>query len=176
MKRRYLIVATVAAALAVFAAVVWFMDPFLLFVFGVGSLVWIGLPASLFAGIRLFVIRGAGRTSSTDMTVLSMVAVFGCFVGVAIPANDFVQECAVDAAKEYPAQVAPLLEAYRQAHGSYPTSLDQLPTRPAVPRLLRSRYGYRSHGSSYSFSFGQPGGLINSWGYDSRTQKWHLST
>jgi hypothetical protein len=45
-----------------------------------------------------------------------------------------------------------------------------------VPRLLRGSYGYRSDGRSYSFHFRQPGGLIDTWDYDSETQTWHLST
>ncbi|HEY5744237.1 MAG TPA: hypothetical protein VIS99_17065 [Terrimicrobiaceae bacterium] len=173
MNGRYLILAAVVVA---FAAVVWLMDPFLLFILGVAPLLWIGLPASLFAGILLLVAIRTGRSRRPALIILSVVAAFGCFVGLAIPTNHFIQQRAVAAAKEYPARVAPLLEAYRQDHGSYPTSLDQLPAKPVVPRLLRSSYGYRSDGSSYSFCFGQPGGLIDTWDYDSETQTWHLST
>ena len=173
MNGRYFILAAVAV---VFAAVVWLMDPFLLIILGVAPLLWIGLPALLIAGILLLVAVRAGRSRRPALTILSVVAAFGCFVGLAIPANHFVQQHSVAAAKEYPGRVAPLLEAYRQAHGSYPTSLNQLPTKPVVPRLLRSSYGYRSDGSTYSFCFGQPGGLIDTWDYDSETQTWHLST
>jgi hypothetical protein len=173
MNRRYWILAAVAI---VFVAVVWLVDPFLLVILGVAPLVWIGLPASLIGVILLLVAIRTGRSRRPALTILSVVAAFGCLVGLAIPTNHFIQQRAVAAAKEYPAQVAPLLEAYRQLHGSYPTSLDYLPTKPSVPRLLRSSYGYQSDGSRYSFCFGQPGGLIDTWNYDSETQTWHLST
>ena len=173
MNGRVLILAAVTTA---FAAIVWLVDPFLLFILGIAPLVWIGLPASLIAVVLLLVAIRTGRSRRPALTILSAVAAFGCLVGLAIPTNRFIQQRAVAAAKEYPARVAPLLEAYRQAHGSYPTSLDQLPAKPSVPRLLRSSYGYRSDGSSYSFCFGQPGGLIDTWDYNSETQSWYLST
>ncbi len=165
-----------AAVTSAFAAVVWFVDPFLLIVLGVAPLVWIGVPASLVAGILLLVAIRTGRSRRLALTVLSVVGVFAGLVGLAIPTNHFIQQRAVTVAKAYPTQVADLLEAYRQAHGSYPTSLDQLPNKPSLPRLLRNSYGYRSDGRSYSFCFDQPGGLIDTWNYDSETQQWHLST
>lgn len=173
MNGRYLIL---AAAAVVFAVVVWFVDPFLLFILGVAPLIWIGFPASIVAVILLLVAIRTGRSRSPALTILFSVAAFGCLVGLAIPTNHFIQQRAVAAAKEYAARVAPLLEAYHQTHGSYPTNLQQLRTQPTVPRLLRTSYGYRSNGRSYSFSFGMPGGLIDTWHYDSETQQWHLST
>jgi hypothetical protein len=106
------------------------------------------------------------------LTILFLVAAFGCFVGLAIPTNRFIQQRAVAAAKEYPAVVAPMLEAYRKTQGLYPTSLDQLPTKPSVPRLLRRPHSYRSDGLSYSFYFPAPGGLMDTWSYDSKTRQW----
>jgi hypothetical protein len=173
MNGRHLILAAVVAA---FAAVVWFVDPFLLIVLGVAPLIWIGLPASLIAGILLLIAVRTGRSRRPALRVLSVVGVFVCFVGLAIPTNHFIQQRAVTAAKAYPARVGQLLEAYRQTHGFYPTSLNQLPNKPSVPRLLRSSYGYRSDGRSYSFCFDQPGGLIDTWNYDSETRQWNLST
>lgn len=173
MNGRHLIQAGVAVA---FAAVVWFVDPFLLIILGVAPLLWIGLPSSFVAVILLLVAIRKGRSRRPALTILAAVAAFGCLVGLAIPTNHFIQQRAVAAAKEYPARVAPLLEAYRHAHGTYPTSLTQLPTKPSVPRLLRSSYGYRSDGRTYSFCFRQPGGLIDTWDYDSKTRTWHLST
>jgi len=158
-----------------FAVAVWFADPFSLILFAVVPLLWIGLPAVLIACFLLLVAIRTGRSRRPALTILSAVGGFACLVGLAIPSNHFVQEWAVSAAKAFPARVAPQLEAYRQAHGAYPTSLDQLPSKPSVPRLMRG-FGYRSDGQSYSFMFPQPGGLIDTWNYDSETQTWHLST
>jgi hypothetical protein len=168
MNGRHLFLA--AAAIAVFVAVVWLMDPLLLYILGLGPLIWIGLPASLIAGFRLLVGTRPGATRHCDVTVLCIVGEFGCFVALAIPINHFTHQDAVAAAKEYPAQIAPLLEAYRQAHGSYPSSLDQIPTKPVVPRFLRRPHSYRSKDDRYSFSFG---GFMGTWYYDSRTRLWH---
>lgn len=161
---------------AAFAAVVVLADPFFLLVLGLVPLVWIGLPAAALAVILLLVALRTGRSLRPALTLLAAVAVFGALIGLALPANRLMQQRAVDDAKAYPARVAPLLEAYRQMHGTYPGSLDQLPGKPPVPRLLRTPYGYRSDGCGYSFSFGQPGGFINTWDYRSEMGSWLLST
>src|SRR5438046_1511585 len=102
MNGRYLIL---AAAVVVFAAVVWLMDPVLLIILGVAPLLWIGLPASLIGGIILLIAIRTGRSRRPALTLLSVVAAFACFVGLAIPTNHFIQQRAVTAAKEYPARV-----------------------------------------------------------------------
>jgi hypothetical protein len=158
----------------VFAAVVVLADPFLLILCGVAPLLWIGLPAALIGFILLAIAFYTGRSLRPAFIVLGIVFGFACFVGLAIPANDFLQERAVVTAKEYPARVAPLLEAYHRAHGTYPASLDQLPSRPSLPRLMKG-FGYSTYGNGYSFMFPEPGGWINTWNYDSETGKWHLT-
>ncbi|MEO5913535.1 MAG: hypothetical protein ABIS50_04840 [Luteolibacter sp.] len=173
MNDRYLIV---AAVVAVFAAVVWFMDPFILSMLGFMALFWIGIPVSLFGVVSLIVARRIGSSFRPGLTILSIVTAFGCFVGLAIPTCRFVQQRGIAAAKEYPAQVAPLLEVYRQAHGAYPTSLDQLPAKPVVPRFLRRSNSYHSDGVSYSFSFVSQGSIMDSWEYSSDRKTWYHST
>ena len=172
MKKRFCFAAVVVA---LFAAVVWFMDPFSLVIFGLAPLVWIGLPASLVAVILLLVAVHTGRSRRIPINILLSVLGFACFVGFAIPANNFIQERAVADAKAYPARVAPSLEAYKKTHGVYPSNLDQLSSKTLLPRLMR-HFGYQSDGQSYSFMFPQPGGLIDVWIYDSKTSEWHLST
>jgi hypothetical protein len=160
----------------VFVAAVCFLDPFVLFILAFAPLCWIGLPAAIVGGILLLVSWRTGRSRRPAVFIISAVLGFAIFVGLAIPGNHFVYQRAEAAAKAYPARVEPLLEAYRQAHGAYPSSLDQLSDKPRVPRLLRTSYGYRSDGSSYTFCFHKPGGLIDTWNYDSTTKKWDLST
>jgi len=173
MKKQFYLAAVI---IAVFAAVVWFMDPLFLFILGVAPLLWIGLPATLLGVILLLVAVRTGRSRRPSLIILSIVCGFACFVGLAIPTNHYIQTQAVAAAKAYPERIAPLLEQYRRVHGAYPASLDQLPPRPRVPRLLRSNYGYHSDGQHYTFSFPQPGGMIDVWDYSSETHTWHLSS
>lgn len=174
-KRFYFAAAVVVLFAVLFAGAVWFAYPFQLFVLALVPLVWIGLPTAFVAAVYLFSAARAGRSRRPALVTLSVVFGFACFVGLALPANHFVQERAVDAAKAYPERVAPLLEAYRHSHGSYPAHLDQLSAAPPLPRLLR-RWGYRSDGHAYSFTFPQPGGLLDAWVYDSKTRQWFLST
>lgn len=163
------------AATGVFLTIVWLADPLLLVIFGLAPLLWIGVP--IFVGSALFLLIAFLRGRSLRPALLIMVTVvgFACAFGLTMAANHYVQELAVESAKEYPARVESALEEYRKIHGIYPATLDRLPIKPAIPRLLRSSYGYQSDGSQYSFSFGKPGGLIDTWDYDSRTKTWHLS-
>ena len=172
-RNRWPVIAVVFVAC--FIAVICCMDPFILMMLGI-MVAFIGIPALLVAGILWLLAFHHGRSNRPALTILSIVAAIGCFVGLAIPSNRIVQQRAVVAARDYPSRVAPMLEAYRSTHGAYPTNLAQLPTKPSLPRLLRVSYGYRSDGSSYSFSFPQPGGLIDTWEYSSETKTWYLST
>lgn len=165
---------SIALIVAAFAAIVWWTEPFLLLLFGIITL-WVSLPMALLAAVLLWYANKTGFPRPAALTLLYVTLGLVCFVGLAIPTNYFVQEYAVAVAKAYPARVAPLLEAYRQAHGAYPTNLDQLPSKPSLPGLMRG-FGYHSDGRSYYFSFPQPGGLIDVWSFDSRTGTWHLST
>jgi hypothetical protein len=96
------------------------------------------------------------------------ILVLGLFVG------DFWQKHDVRVAKEYPAQVAPLLEKYRREHGAYPQNLEQLPTKPPLPRV--ESFSYEANGKSYSFSFHSPGDLFgfSRWDYDSARKNWEF--
>ncbi len=174
MPKRLLACAGIAASIA-FAATVWFADPFLLFVFSVIPMLWIGLPVSLVALVILVISARRGRSIHGPLKTLAVVAALALLVGLAFAANHFVQKHAVAAAKNYPAALAPQLETYLRTTGSYPASLDHIPRRPYVPRLLRSSHAYHSDGTRYFFRFAKPGGLIDSWEYDSETRTWQLS-
>lgn len=166
---------TLGFGAALYLGTVWFADPFFLFL-AFAPLICVGLPVAVGATIFLLIAIRTGRPRRPAVVMLGAVAALTILAGLAWPLNPFAQDRAVTAAKAYPERVAPLLEAYRQAHGAYPDSLDQLPTKPVVPRLLRRMYGYRSDGGRYSFSFPVPGGMIDSWDYDSDTKEWSLST
>lgn len=174
MKRHHWVLAT--AAVVAFVGIFYFADTFLLEVLGMVALVWIGLPATVVSVFRLLFLADSPQLRRHWRNVLYGVGAYACLLGLAIPINRYVHEFGVDQAKEYPAQVAPLLEAYRQAHGSYPKSLDQLPSKPPLPRLLRKTHSYRSRGDFYMFSFSKPGGMFEGWIYDSRRRAWWLST
>ena len=169
MKKRICLTTIIAA---LFTPVILFVDPFALFLFGVGSLVLIGGPVAVFG---VFHLLRDGSSHSLGRRVLKAVGGYACFISLLITANHFAQEHAVANAKAYPAQLAPLLEAYRKEHGTYPKSLDLLPSKPPVPRLLRNS-AYHSNGQGYGFCFPQPGGLIDVWCYDSETQTWNFSS
>ena len=162
-------------AFLVFCAAVGYADPLLLLVLGVLPLVWVGVPALLISGILLFIAFRKGSSRKSAAGIFMAVFAYAAFVGLALPANRFVQNRAVDEAKAYPGQIAPLLETYRKTHGAYPATLEQVPSAPPLPRLLRGG-GYQSDGQSYLFWFPKPGGLMDIWDYDSRTRTWSLST
>ncbi len=157
---------------ALFTPAILFADPFYLFLFGVGSLVLIGGPVAVFG---VFHLLRDGGSHSLGRRVLKAAGRYACFIGLLMVANYFAQEHAVANAKAYPEQVAPILEAYRKEHGTYPKSLDLLPSKPPVPRLLRDS-AYQSNGQGYGFCFSQPGGFIfDVWCYDMETQTWNFS-
>lgn len=159
---------------AVYTAVIFWMDPLFVTILSHYGLRFLALPAAAIAVIFLLFAAGTRRPCRPPLILLLWILIISSLVAAAPPANLVIQERAVANAKAYPARVAPLLEAYRQTHGAYPTSLSQLPSKPFVPRLLRRSYGYHSDGTSYSFRF--PISIMDSWEYDSKTQKWHAST
>ena len=175
MIKWFIVVLALVTLVAIFACVVWFMDPFVLVILGLAPLVWIGGPAVLVSGIYLLIAHLKNRSARPAWIILAAVAGWGGFVALAIPANHRVQARAVTEAKAYPARIEPLLETYRQTHGTFPANLDQLPAAPPPPRLFR-KWSYKSDGTNYWFSFPQPGGLIDVWDYNGQTKTWHLST
>jgi hypothetical protein len=78
----------------------------------------------------------------------------------------------INAAKAYCEKLVPKLEAFRLAHGAYPSSIDEISNHENLPRLVENSVFYRSDGLEYSFSFGDPYGMLNGFAFDSRTQSW----
>jgi hypothetical protein len=162
--------------LAAYGVIVTYADPLILFLLVYNALLWIAAPCAAVALIILLFAAISRRWLRPPLLLLSAVLAAACVLAAALPINEFLQERAVTAAKAYPDRVASLLEQYRREHGAYPARLEQLPSRPHVPRLLRSSYGYKSNGEHYDFSFSQPGGMIDVWEYNSEAHAWHLST
>jgi hypothetical protein len=164
----------VAIVISACAGVAWYGDPFLVGLFAIFA--FMICAAVLAVGVFLLFFSLATRRAWRPPLVLMAIAVISAgIVAGAISLNRAVQDRAVLHAKAYPDRIAPLLEAYRQAHGVYPKSLDQLPSTPPLPRLLRDD-AYHSDGKTYSFQFPQPGGFIDTWTYDSETRTWYLET
>ncbi len=173
MNRRWIFL---GVGLIGYGTIVTYADPMLLFIVVCVALCWIAAPCAGVALIILLVAILSRRGLRLPLLLLSAVILSAACLALTLPINTFIQQRAVAAAKAYPDCVAALLEQYRQRHGTYPANLSQLPSRPQIPRLLRGSYGYHSDGQTYTFTFPQPGGMIDVWDYSSETHAWHLST
>lgn len=165
-------------SMVVYGVIVTYADPMLLFIIVYGFGLWVVMPIATVIIIVLLIMATVRRRSSFRLTryPLLLFVVVGFLAVAALPINTRLQDWAVESAKAYPSRVAPLLKQYRQQHGKYPSTLDELPSHPRPPRLLRTKYGYQSDGPHYEFHFPQPGGMIDTWDYSSENQTWHLST
>jgi hypothetical protein len=164
---------SIPLAAAAYLLAVWLADPWLLYFIVIPALVFLAAVALCCVPALVWGLV-SHRSLRPPLTLLGIAIAAAALAGAAIPANRFFQAQAEAAAKAYPDRVAPLLESYRQAHGTYPARLEQLPSAPRPPRLLRG--SYHSDGNVYSFYYNVPGGLIDVWTYESETHRWHLST
>lgn len=158
-----------------FAAIVWWVDPFVLRVlifFGVA----LGLPVSLLTAYLLARARRQGRSITPLVQVLRVFAYMVVLGFLAWPLNQYVYQRAIAEAKAWPQILLPHLESYRIAHGTYPRSLRDLPSHPPLPRLI-GKDSYGSDGRNFSLWFGDPvGGFFDAWVYESSTGQWHFSS
>lgn len=149
-------------------------DPFLLKVACMGLCFFVLLPVALSVGcIWIFGKRSEQAVGASIF--LAQGIVWGLLgMCLAVPANAMIYQQATKAGKNYLHRMQPLLETYRNTHGAYPSSLDQLQEKPQRPRLvtLLNHYKYQSDGTRYSLTFAKPGGLIDAWSYDSQTRSW----
>lgn len=164
----------IGTAVLAYLAALWFVEPFLWLALGIAVLVFLGGPLLLYGLVRVIYDCKSG-SHGTGLRVIRWVAVMTVFIVLGVLANRFVYARAEAAAFAYPAQVTPLLEAYREAHGSYPTRLDDLPAKPSIPRLLRGDGSYAPWQGGYRFSFSASYDLMDSWTYDSSAGEWYLN-
>lgn len=167
---------TISALIVIYAASAYFPDPFILLVFTLGAGLWLGLPILVGCMIASLVALLAHRSPKIPISIAAVVIAIFAFSGLAIPANSYIHKQAEITAKAYPEKIIPFLEAYREQHGSYPANLDELPDKPPLPRLLRTSHAYRSDGTTFSFFFPKPGGLLDAWYFDSDSREWQLAT
>ena len=78
----------------------------------------------------------------------------------------------IAAAKGHCESLVPKLDAFRVTHGAYPSSIGELPNQEPLPRLLKGSEFYHSEGAAFSFSFGDPSGMLNGFAFDSQSKKW----
>lgn len=158
-----------------FAAVVGWVDPFVLRVLAfLGAAV--GVPVALLAAFLLWRASRQGRTMAPLVQVLRVLAYAAVLGSLALPLNHYVFQRAIAEAKAWPEVLRPHLEAYRTAHGTYPRTLQDLPSHPPLPRLI-GKDGYGSDGRNFTLWFGDPGGgFFDAWVYESSTGQWHFSS
>ena len=155
--------------IALYGALVFYGVPMLLMFASYGALLIAACGIAITFSIQCI---APGTRPWSRLVILRFSSVGGIAVAVlvSLPINGFFQKRAAAEAKAYSDLVAPLLEEYRQQHGNYPSSLDQVPPRPFVPRLLRD--GYHSYGDSYLFAFSDPDDVFGSWTYTSGSRTW----
>ena len=140
----------------------------------VGALVVVAAAAAL-AGILAFAVSNIGpspRIRAAAWISLGLAAVLGSTLA-SLPLGNMILRSDVHAAKEYCESLVPRLEEHRRLHGTYPRDINAVGYTPDPPRLLRERMYYSSDGSSYSFDFTNPSGLLNGFRYDSDSRKWY---
>jgi hypothetical protein len=153
---------------------VWYVDPFMVMA-GMILGLYGGVPTLILAVVLKFRPRGIGKTWSDVRPAIFVALGIALLSVAAVPINRVLFEHAVADAKSYPEKIADRLEQHLKTHGTYPSSLAEIKDLPRPPRLLPPAR-YRSEGTTYSFWFPVPGGLIDTWHYDSRTGRWTLST
>ncbi len=163
------------AGIAAYTALVFFgKRTDLLYLVPVG-LVFSAAGVLNYLGIRLYSAI-SGRSFGERLRFNLALAAFGVVLALPFPLRVAIDRQRVSAAKAYPALVAPVLEKYRQQHGAYPDSLDELRSRPSVPGLLRGSKGYRRYGAGdYSFAFPDPTRSYGGWTYRSDNRTWSYS-
>ena len=165
-----------ATILSLYVWFVCFEYPLRLDLFALAAGLYVLVPLGAICAVLLPLAFAMGRSLRLPWMLLGGVFCLAAFAGFTVLLSVFIQQRAVVRAKAYPNRIAPLLEAYHYAHGDYPKSLDQLPSAPSLPSLLRDTGSYQSDGPTYHLRFSQPGGFGDVWVYDSETRTWHLRT
>lgn len=153
-----------------YAGLVGFVDP--LAVLGLAVVALAGLGIGALVGLPALVIAWRAKEPLGPIgRVFRGVGLLAGFVLLTVALNRGIMTLRVAQAKAYPARVAPQLEAFREKHGAYPEELSEIPELPFQPLMFS--WSYLSTGESYSFRFSVPGGMIDTWNFDSEEPGWY---
>jgi len=103
---------------------------------------------------------------------LAIVLAF-CFLSIFT--GNIVLDFDIQQTKSFCEHLVPLLNAYQKENGEYPASLNKiLPKDKKLPMIVRSdNFYYNREGDSFSFSFSDPGGMMNGWAYSAKRKEWY---
>ncbi len=147
-------------------------DPFVFRLCMIVGAFWICLPVCVGCVLALLIALVARKSGRLPLSIMKYTISAFLLGSAAAQLNAFIFSRAEEEAKAYPEKILPLLESYHKQHGRYPSSLDVLDGKPAIPRLLRVPDAYKSDGKTFSFSFPKPGGLMDFWHFQSETREW----
>jgi hypothetical protein len=135
-----------------------------------GAVVWVALPAGVISGLLRFVTRRNGAPNRFARVTLAIMCVALSTVVSAV-AGSFVLQRDIAQAKAFCESLIPKLEQHRAKTLSYPDRLESIDRR-TPPYLLRSRPYYTGSPNAYSFSFDDPGGMMNGFAWSSDANRW----
>ena len=105
---------------------------------------------------------------------IALVIVF-TFCFLSIFTGNMILDNDIKRAKRFCESLVPLLDAYQKENGEYPVGINNiLPLNSKPLMLVRSRnFYYNREGDSFSFSFSDPGGVMNGWAYSGKHKEWY---
>ena len=131
-----------------------------------GLVVWVALPAGAVAGLLYFMKR-RGRFARVTFAIacVALSTIVSAVGGTFLLQHDIAQ------AKAFCESLVPKLEQHRAKTLSYPDRIEAIDRR-TPPRLLRDGDYYSGSPNAYSFSFSDPGGMMNGFAWDSHAGRW----
>ena len=139
-------------------------------VFAIG--IYIGLP-SLGLTIFGYLINYLFHWGKPVARIAAVMFVFTASLFISLIPGRAVTKHDIAAAKMYCESLIPGINRYHQKHGVYPLEIETVVQDMDVPRLLRNTHFYWSDGQKYSFTIGDPRGMMDFIGYHSYTRQWN---
>jgi len=136
-----------------------------------GCTVWIGLPLFVVGGV-VFVIgrrKASPRLLSGAVWLLLAGLVVASSLVSLIPGRRSAN-ADISAAQRYCEEAANGLEEVKAKTGLYPTNLPS--STASLPRLLNAHAFFWSDGTNYQFTFPDPTGMMDMFGFDNGNKKW----